>query len=259
MPAVAIILINWNNSRDTIECLESIQASDYANYTIFILDNNSKDNSVSSIINWFLHSEKKRPLNQGHDHSINSDNLFSHLIIKNDKDILDPGKFDISQDLLIKERFVLIENSKNLGFAKGNNLILNFILDNQLNYDYCYLLNNDTVILPDTISILVNEMQQKKVNVANSLICDYYKREQIQFAGGKIYPWGKAKFFTEKRGGAGRKSEFTHGCALMVHTSVFRNLGILTELFFHGEEDFEFSLRLKLKKILVWCFYHSIV
>ena len=46
VPLVAIILINWNNYQDTLECIDSIQKSTYKNIYIIVVDNNSQNNSV---------------------------------------------------------------------------------------------------------------------------------------------------------------------------------------------------------------------
>ncbi|NFH70315.1 glycosyltransferase family 2 protein [Clostridium botulinum] len=42
---VYIILVNYNGLNDTIECLNSIQKSNYKNYKVLIIDNNSPDKS----------------------------------------------------------------------------------------------------------------------------------------------------------------------------------------------------------------------
>lgn len=44
-PLVAIILVNWNSWRDTLECVDSIKESTYANLKIVIVDNGSVDGS----------------------------------------------------------------------------------------------------------------------------------------------------------------------------------------------------------------------
>jgi GT2 family glycosyltransferase len=48
-PKVYIILFNFNNWQDTLECLESLLKIDYSNYHIIIVDNASTDNSVEYI------------------------------------------------------------------------------------------------------------------------------------------------------------------------------------------------------------------
>ncbi len=45
LPEIAIIILNYNNCKDTIFCIESIFKSDYTNYKLIIVDNNSNDNS----------------------------------------------------------------------------------------------------------------------------------------------------------------------------------------------------------------------
>jgi hypothetical protein len=48
-PKVAIIILNWNGWRDTLECLESLQRLSYPNYQIIVVDNGSTDDSVERI------------------------------------------------------------------------------------------------------------------------------------------------------------------------------------------------------------------
>jgi len=40
-PKVFIIILNWNNWSDTLECLESLKNNDYPNYQVVIIDNGS--------------------------------------------------------------------------------------------------------------------------------------------------------------------------------------------------------------------------
>ena len=48
-PKVAIIILNWNGWKNTIECLESLYQIDYPTYEIILVDNGSKDDSVQKI------------------------------------------------------------------------------------------------------------------------------------------------------------------------------------------------------------------
>ncbi len=41
LPKVFIIILNWNNWPDTLECLESLKNNDYPNYKVVIVDNGS--------------------------------------------------------------------------------------------------------------------------------------------------------------------------------------------------------------------------
>lgn len=42
-PLIAIILVNYNGIRDTIDCVRSIKKTNYENYRIILVDNNSND------------------------------------------------------------------------------------------------------------------------------------------------------------------------------------------------------------------------
>lgn len=45
-PLLTIILVNWNRSQDTLNCIQSIYASTYPNYCIVVVDNGSCDDSL---------------------------------------------------------------------------------------------------------------------------------------------------------------------------------------------------------------------
>jgi GT2 family glycosyltransferase len=48
-PSVAIVILNWNNALDTLECLDSVFQIDYPAYDPIVVDNGSSDDSVNRI------------------------------------------------------------------------------------------------------------------------------------------------------------------------------------------------------------------
>lgn len=48
-PKTAIIILNYNSSGQTIECVQSVKNITYPDYEIIVVDNNSKDDSVNLI------------------------------------------------------------------------------------------------------------------------------------------------------------------------------------------------------------------
>ena len=51
-PKVAIIILNWNGWKDTIECLESVFRNTYPNYQVIGVDNGSTNGSMEKIKVW---------------------------------------------------------------------------------------------------------------------------------------------------------------------------------------------------------------
>jgi hypothetical protein len=49
MPKVFIIILNWNGSRDTIDCLKSLEKLNYSPFEIVVVDNASTDDSAKNI------------------------------------------------------------------------------------------------------------------------------------------------------------------------------------------------------------------
>ncbi len=48
---IYIILLNWNNEEDTIECIKSLKKINYNNYKIIVVDNGSEEASILKIEN----------------------------------------------------------------------------------------------------------------------------------------------------------------------------------------------------------------
>src|ERR1700712_1112236 len=49
VPEVVCVVLNWNGWRDTLPCLESLYAQDYARLRVLVVDNASSDDSVDRI------------------------------------------------------------------------------------------------------------------------------------------------------------------------------------------------------------------
>lgn len=52
IPRVAVVILNWNGWRDTIECLESVARSDYQDFFVAVCDNASTDSSAAQFRDW---------------------------------------------------------------------------------------------------------------------------------------------------------------------------------------------------------------
>src|SRR5687768_5073012 len=76
----------------------------------------------------------------------------------------------------------------NLGFARANNLAINWVNEN-LNTRYTFLLNNDTVLEPSTLTTLKEALEyepRQNAALAAPLIRVYSGTREIWYAGGSI-------------------------------------------------------------------------
>jgi len=263
-PHVSIIILNWNGARDTIECLETVLKNDYARFNTIIVDNNSQDESVEMIKSWA----------QGHEVEIST--LFPHLIFPlipkpvPVRSVMVEGEKTLSihasehpSSVLPIEPIVLIENKENVGFALGNNLGIETARA-LFGSDYYFILNNDTVIERDAVTRMIEVLEtDRSIGAATSAIFHYSNRDKIANLGGKISVLATRNYYTKKKRGKVHRITFATGCALLVRQEVFEKLGLLSGSFFFGEEDFEFSWRLRKNNIPVVCVndskvYHKI-
>ena len=172
---------------------------------------------------------------------LNSTNSnFKIILVDNESDNKKLKKFKYRNEIEI------IQNKKNEGFSKANNIGIDYALKN--NYDYTLLINNDTIVEKNLIEVLLKTAQEKSFSVVQPLILNYNGKE-IWNAGGRInYFFGN--FITRKKLGNSLNSsheltEWFTGCCCLFKTKIFKDIGKLDERFFAYYEDVDFSLRLK--------------
>ncbi len=234
---VAIILVNWNGYKDTIECLDSLQQCIQKDFFVVVCDNGSTNDSISRISQYCA---DKWPFDS---------------IDFTDK------KPDIS---INRGHVILYKLGQNNGFSRGNNLGIKFA--SMFNPDYYLLLNNDTIVEPDFLSLLVDfQKKNSQYKVLTPLIHYYYDKHLIWNGGGNIY-WGfRIYHFADKNESVIPHKEslpctYITGCALFFAPEVLDEENrLLTEKFFFGEEDFEFGLRMMRAKVKMACVLNSII
>lgn len=166
---VAILVLNWNGWRDTLECLESVQQLTYSSYLTVVVDNGSQDDSVERIKSW-----AQEKLREGH-----------VLVEYTRTRALEGGEEEREEALeraSPKGRMVLIRNQENLGFAEGNNVAIHYVLRKKRPADYVFLLNNDAKIEKDCVTHLVGVDQKADAGIVGGFVMDGTGRH-IQFAG----------------------------------------------------------------------------
>ena len=51
-PHVTIVMLNWNQKLDSLECLDSLARITYPSFSIVVVDNGSSDDSPTAIERW---------------------------------------------------------------------------------------------------------------------------------------------------------------------------------------------------------------
>ena len=232
----AIIILNWNGADVTIDCLRSLCEAD-GDFFVVVADNGSQDGSVGRIAQW-----------------LSDNNLsFRHVAEGDEKNVTcECGNM------------LLYSLNCNYGFAKGNNkavaLAMNSSPDNIL------LLNNDTVVNKDfLVRLLEFRAAHPEYKVLTPLINFFSDKELVWNAGGKL-KYGFRSYYYGRRNMSEIKEReyieisFVTGCALLVPACMLdAEKTLLTERFFFGEEDFDFSLRMAKGGVKMACVLNSLI
>lgn len=246
-PQVCVVILNWNGWRDTIACLESLLRSSGVGFCIALIDNASSDQSLAQIRNWAV---SPGATSQG----LTFVELPSSKVSE-----------DCVEDLpeVGKPVLYLICSDVNLGFAAGCNLGSDLAL--YLGVNYIWFLNNDTLVEPNALANQVNFLESHPDIQATTGQIRYFDRPVIWNCGGWLTWSGSRKYLyhavpvNEVPQAGSRIITFATGCALLIRSRVFEKLGRFTERFFFGEEDYEFSLRMKRNKLKIACCFDSVI
>ncbi len=247
-PSVSIIILNWNGWEDTLECLESIYDINYQNYNVIVVDNGSKDDSIEKIRDYSQGTQQiKSPF-----FDYNPQNKPINLIeFYEDEDL--SSKIKSTHNYGEKTNFntlFLLKTMKNHGFADGNNIGIDFALNN-LNTDYILLLNNDTFVDKDFIGPLVKFAESNdKIGLVGPKIYSYDRPDEIQTVGFNI-KWSRGEIIsighTEKDKGQYdqiKSVDCVSGCVMLIKKEVIVKMGkFLDHEYFLYYEDMDSCVR----------------
>ncbi|MCL6100217.1 MAG: glycosyltransferase family 2 protein [Bacteroidetes bacterium] len=153
---------------------------------------------------------------------------------------------------IIHERFgnfikQIITNKRNLGFSGGNNVGIQYALQNGATF--ILLLNNDTIVEPNFLSELVKKSTlSPTIGMLTPMIKYFSDKNLIWAAGGYIskirasgFAFGNNK--TENLFEEDKYCTFGSGCCLLINCDVIRKVGLLDEKYFLYLEDTDYSKR----------------
>jgi GT2 family glycosyltransferase len=242
LPKVSIIILNWNNWKDTIECIESVYQINYSNYDVILVDNGSTNDSVKQIKRHFNELDEKKS-----NHFISALNNPINFVESSLK-LLSPPIDNIDG----RHAIFLIETNKNWGFSEGNNIGLRFCCKN-LNPDYVLLLNNDVIVDSDFLNELVQAAERlPDVGFVGPKIYYYEhngKKDVISFAGASVdLIRGWFTIFGIDQVDDGQQDnekivDLLQGSCILVKRKVVKDIGLLDPVYFFYWEDADWCIR----------------
>jgi GT2 family glycosyltransferase len=224
-----VVVLNWNDWSDTIQCLANLRRHNAARYSVVVLDNGSTDGSVSHIIRWA--SQEIGP---------SSDIRVPYGDEGTIARILTIGK---------EQTLTLLAGRENLGFCGGCNVAIRFAIRNR-SASYVYLLNNDAYPEPGAITETVRIASVSRAAIVGSVITKA-SDHSVAFAGsdflGELFYLGRARRNYIKKYAHLKNVEYyptsmTAGTAMLVRRDLLdarlQSTGdvFLPALFMYGDE-----------------------
>jgi len=228
LPQVAVVLLNWNGWRDTIDCLESLLMVKDVNFEIVLVDNGSSDDSVKMIDNWIeLHNIPKFKFSQPQEQKLAAE--------------------ESSNNQIGLQRVVLYSLQENIGFCAGNNLGLRHTLANSI--PYALILNNDTLVDPGFLSSLTDYAQlHQDAGLISGQIRYAEDPKRIWWMGGSANKWLKFEYLHQNQPAEEHLKEpfptdWVSGCMTLIPMAVFLKIGGYDERFFIWCDEWDLSLK----------------
>lgn len=255
-PSVAVVILNWNGWKDTLECLDSVFQSTGLSFRVVVCDNGSSDASLEKIKHW-AGGTLTLPYSEGP--------LQSFCPVDKPIPYIEYDKVSAERggDPAESAPLVLIQSGANLGFAGGNNVALRYCQAHG-GFDYVWILNNDTVVARDSLVHLVNHMQtDPSVGMCGSKLIFYYQPSKVQAYGGSA--------FDEKRGvpvplglfqsveavcdknDVERQMAYVVGASMLVSRGFLKTIGLMSEDYFLYYEEIDWAFRAHGKFGLAYC------
>lgn len=183
--------------------------------------------------------------------------------------VADNGSSDNSVLFLEKNfpeiRLVLFK--ENYGFARGYNEALK-----DIHADYYVLLNSDVEVKADWLDPAIRLLESDKLNAAcQSKLLSYNNKNLFEYAGGAGgwldrfgYPFAKGRIFdiSEEDNGQYDREEpifWASGAAMVIRSSVFKELKGFDEYFFAHQEEIDLCWRVQLAGYKVFSCPSSVV
>lgn len=205
---VYIVIVNWNNHKDTISCLSSIARLNCQNIKVIVCDNDSSDNSKFFLSRYI------------------SEQRFSNISV--------------------------VSTGCNGGYAFGVNHGIGIALADP-NTAFIWILNNDTIVLPDTLFEMISKMNSDvKLGMVGSILLNRDLPNQIQSAGGSYNKYlgtthhffqGELITSTLLKSIGNNDPDYLVGASILITKACAMDLGPMNTAYFLYYEDVDWCKR----------------
>jgi GT2 family glycosyltransferase len=238
LPKVVVVVVHTRNFDNTVECVESLFLSDYANKTLIICDNSSNVSLSDRLV------ERIRAVTN---YSIN---IFSKTNLR-----------QLSEALI--DGINIIHCEQNLGYAAAANL--GFILAmKDASTKYVWLLNDDLVVEHNCLKHMISRSEAvQNIGICGCRCVYYNDRNRIQALGsGKFFRWsGRSALIGNmlqantavNQSQIEQELDFVFGASMLVSRSFLENVGLMSEEYFIYCEEPDWAMRGRVR----WAFLYS--
>jgi len=230
---VGVVVLNFKGFDDTVQCIESILEQKYReDFDLFVVDNDSRDNSYEKLL-------------VKYDLTSSSVEGFSKISKAASGKIRNRGKI-----FIVSTKF-------NGGYAYGNNAGIEFA-QSKSRYDYFLLCNNDLVLSPDSLGLLVRDLEEysetNRVGLIGAKLNYWHDPTMIQAIAGSYQPYtGRCKHILSPEkcelSFEKQQEEFDYpiGACLLIKSNLIEEVGLLSEDYFLYYEELDYIKRAAIK------------
>lgn len=236
-----IVLVNWNGSRDLLECLESLLRLRGDDHCILVCDNGSNDGSLGRLTAW-AKGDLTIDVSAAAWRGVPGPRLREPRFIKD----IQPGARRTGHAIY------WLPLGRNAGFAGANNHGLRFAFADP-DAAFAWLLNSDTIAAPEALDTLVARANEDtRLGLIGSTLRFYHEPEKIQALGvaydlrthsGKEIHRGGSVTNLPSRKEVEERLTYVVGASMLVRRAFYETVGPMEESYFLYFEELDWAVR----------------
>ncbi len=238
-PKVYVLILNYKGWQDTLECLESVYSCSYPNFEVVVIDNGSHDQSLEKIQAWTRGElESQTPQSSPVFNSVKKNrSRISHVFVDEQGALLGEDSGGDSVPFL-----TLIKSETDWGCYGGYNLGIRACLKKG-DFEYLWILNNDTAVHKDSLTHLVEQAQKNSWGLCGARIDEYNQPGTIQGLAGRFNPF-RGRNTEIKDEAQLNNMDYITGTAMLASRQCFSS-SLLPDEYFLYFEDVDFCYGVK--------------